>query len=98
MFHFIRPEIISYYFIKAYVDVSGMEKIGLGLPVITMHGGREVYIDNFKAIIDFNGNMARIATKCGTVLLMGEELQILYFTLDEIAIKGRITMVEFKEA
>lgn len=65
----------------------------LGLPVLTMIGGRELYVENFKSIVTYDAGMVKLLTKKGMITIHGQALEILFYDEDEIAIKGKITGV-----
>lgn len=67
----------------------------LGMPVVTVIGDYEVYVENFKSIIEYDCTILKLLTKKGILSIGGEGLEIEYYDEEEIAIKGRISKIEF---
>lgn len=67
----------------------------LGMPVVTAIGDYEVYVENFKSIVTYEGDTLKLLTKKGLLTICGESLEILYYDEEEIAVKGRINKIEF---
>lgn len=81
---------------KSIVDVLDVTKdAALGMPVITAVGNCQIYIENFKSIIEYECNIIKLLTKRGIISICGECLEILYYDEEEIAIKGRVQRIEF---
>ncbi len=66
----------------------------LGAAVITILGGREVCIENYRGIIEYTDTLVRVQTKEGQIRLTGRRLQIEYYTNDEMKITGAIHDLE----
>ncbi len=66
-----------------------------GAPIITAIGRNELYIENYKGILEYNSNSIRILTKIGRVNIEGKNLNIEYFTNDEMKIIGMIFSIDF---
>lgn len=67
----------------------------LGVPIVTMTGQIEVCIENYRGIIEYTDILVRIKTKIGQIKVMGQKLQIEYYTNDEMKVTGHITAVEY---
>ena len=67
----------------------------LGMPVVTAIGDYEVYVENFKSIIEYDCKVLKLLTKKGILVICGSGLEIVYYDEEEIAIKGRIEKIEF---
>lgn len=67
-----------------------------GAPVITATGRNEVRVENYKGIIEYNGNMIKVQTKLCKVCIEGKQLNILYFTEDEMRITGYIQAIYYQ--
>ncbi len=67
----------------------------LGMPIITAIGNCQIYIENFKSIMEYRCDLIKLLTKRGMVLVYGDCLEILYYDDEEISIKGRIKKIEF---
>ena len=78
-----------------FVDALDVTKDALlGMPVLTIVGNYEIYIENFRSIVEYECNYIKILTKKGTFQVQGQCLEILYYDEEEIAIKGRIEKIE----
>ena len=59
-----------------------------GAPIITATGRNEICLENYKGIIEFDGNVIKVQTKLCRICIEGKHLNILYFTEDEMRISG----------
>lgn len=75
--------------------VSMPKDVALGVPLITMTGGVELCIENYHGIIEYTEFLIRVGTKLGQIKVLGQRLQIEYYTNDEMKVTGRIKSVEF---
>ncbi len=66
-----------------------------GAPIITAIGRNEVCVENYKGILEYNSCFIKILTKIGSVMIVGKNLNISYFTNDEMKITGMIHTIEF---
>lgn len=67
----------------------------LGMPVVTVVGNSEAYVENFKSIVEYDCARVKLLTKKGLLSICGERLEILYYDEEEIAVRGKICNVEF---
>ena len=67
-----------------------------GAPIITATGRNEICLENYKGIIEYNGNLIKIQTKACKICIEGKELNILYFTEDEMRITGYIQAIYYQ--
>ncbi|WP_461816039.1 sporulation protein YqfC [Faecalimonas sp.] len=67
----------------------------LGVPIITMTGQLEVYVENYKGILEYTDTMIRIRSKIGQIKVIGKNMQIEYYTNDEMKIIGHIKTIEY---
>lgn len=65
--------------------------------IITLHGNKEIYIENFISIIELTLNMAKIKAKKEIITILGDKLIIEYLSKDDLKISGRINTVELLE-
>lgn len=47
--------------------------LAFGEPVVTFYGGREVQIENYRRILEYNACRLCVLTQYGRLLLVGEE-------------------------
>ena len=79
-------------------DASGMPKdVLLGVPLVTVTGQNEACIENYRGILEYTDKLIRIQTKLGKIHVIGRNLQIEFYTNDEMKIIGHITVIEFHE-
>lgn len=68
----------------------------LGAPIITATGRNEICLENYKGIIEYNGNLIKVQTKTCKICIEGERLNIDYFTNDEMKISGYINSIYYR--
>lgn len=79
-------------------DAAGMPKdVLLGVPLLTIAGQSEACIENYRGILEYTDKLIRIQTKLGKIHVIGRNLQIEFYTNDEMKIVGHITVIEFHE-
>lgn len=66
-----------------------------GAPIITATGRNELLIENYKGIIEYNGNIIKVQTKLCRIVIEGTNLNIIYFTNDEMRINGIIHSIQY---
>lgn len=66
--------------------------------IITIHGTKEIYIENFKSIISLTDTNVIIKAKSEIISIGGEMLQMEYFNKSDIKISGKIYTLSLKEA
>lgn len=67
----------------------------LGYPITSIMGKQEVCIENYRGILEYTQELVRLQSKIGQIKIIGTNLQIEYYTNDEMKIKGNIATVEF---
>ncbi|HHV10766.1 MAG TPA: sporulation protein [Clostridiales bacterium] len=67
-----------------------------GAPIITATGRNEICLENYKGIIEFNSDLLRVQTKLCRICIEGKNLNILYFTEDEMKITGYIHSISYQ--
>ena len=71
------------------------EDISDGLPIVTVTGKSEVYVENYRGIIEYSKNQIKIQTKCGRICITGEELEIAYYTNTDMKIIGKLETMKY---
>ncbi len=66
-----------------------------GAPIITAMGRSEVCIENYKGILEYNNALIKILTKIGSIHIEGKNLNIAYFTNEEMKITGMIHNIKY---
>ena len=69
---------------------------GSGEPVVTFYGGREVQIENYRRILEYNACRLCVLTQYGRLLLVGEGIRIVSYSGEEMRVEGRIDQVTFQ--
>ncbi len=67
-----------------------------GLPVISMLGDCEVFIENYRGILEYSSEYLKVSTKIGNIRVSGSNLVIYHMNQDEILLRGRIGKVSLK--
>ena len=79
-------------------DAAGMPKdVLLGVPILSIAGQSEACIENYRGILEYTDKLIRIQTKLGKIHVIGKNLQIEFYTNDEMKIVGHIAVIEFHE-
>lgn len=77
-------------------DASSVPKdVLLGVPIVTITGQLEANVENYRGIIEYTDLLVRIKSKSGQIKIIGKNLQIAYYTNDEMKITGHIEKVEY---
>ena len=77
-------------------EAANMPKdVVLGVPIVTLTGQIEVSVENYRGIIEYTEVLIRIKTKHGQIKITGKNLQIAFYTHDEMKITGRVEAVEY---
>lgn len=66
-----------------------------GAPILMATGKNQICIENYKGIIEYNGNLIRVQTKICKISIEGKNLNIDYFTEDEMRISGMIQSIKY---
>ncbi|NLK99546.1 MAG: sporulation protein [Clostridiales bacterium] len=67
-----------------------------GAPIITATGRNEICLENYKSIIEYNDSLLRVQAKACKICIEGKELNILYFTEDEMKVTGFIKTIHYE--
>lgn len=77
-------------------EASEMPKdVVLGMPVLTVTGQLEMSLENYRGILEYTEALVRIQTKIGQIRITGKNLQVAYYTNDEMKVTGRIESIEY---
>ena len=63
---------------------------------ISMAGNSEIYIENYRGIVEYKKDIIRISIKDGVLCISGSDLAIQSIRVTDIFISGYIETVEFK--
>ena len=67
----------------------------LDVPIISMIGNREIVIENFISIIQYEEEIIRLKTSCGELSILGKRLEAKSMDSEQIRIKGLIEGVNY---
>jgi len=62
---------------------------------ITIMGNREVYIENYKGLLEYSGNSIILQAKSCKIQIEGKSLNIDYYTNEDMKISGRLTSIKY---
>ena len=65
-----------------------------GSMILTLQGSRELLVENYQGILQFDQHLLSLKSKREQLLIYGEELSIHYYTREELTVRGRIHRVE----
>lgn len=68
----------------------------LGEPMLTITGRREIYISNYKGILEYGDSFLRIQTKTCRIIISGARLAVDYYTSEEMKITGFIDCIQYE--
>ena len=66
------------------------EDISDGLPIVTVTGQCEVYVENYRGIIEYENNCIKLQTKVCRICITGQNLEIVYYTNTDMKITGQL--------
>jgi sporulation protein YqfC len=73
------------------------KEILLDLPKISIVGNQQIFIENYKGIVEYDSEKIRINCTKGLIKIFGNNLEINTVTSEEVYITGRISNIEFSE-
>ena len=92
-----KSEAIILYPIKTKIaeKLNIPEDISNGLPIVTVMGKCEVYVENYKGIIVYEKNCIKIQTKNCRITFTGKNLEIVYYTNVDMKITGELESIGY---
>ena len=70
-------------------EMAGIPKdVSMGMSIIRIIGHQELYIENYRGILEYTDTCLRILTKMGQINISGSKLEIVYYSNDEMKIIG----------
>ena len=70
----------------------------LDRPKLTLIGNRDMMIENYKSVLEYDTGILRINTGTGVIRITGSDLSIREITSDDIVVSGMVRSVEFVDA
>jgi len=81
---------------ELFVDSLQLPKdVCMGALKVTMTGNSEVWIENYKGILEYTGQTILLQAKTCQVCFEGSRLSIDYYTNEDMKISGSITCVRY---
>ena len=78
-------------------EIAGLPKdVSMGMSIIRIIGQHELYIENYRGILEYTDKSLRILTKSGQIAIVGCKLEIVYYTNDEMKISGIFDSIYLK--
>ncbi len=71
------------------------KEVLLGASVLHVTGQYEIYIENYKNIIEYTDTLIKLQGKTCKMYITGKNLHIEYFNNEDMKIKGRFKNIEF---
>lgn len=66
-----------------------------GAVIVTATGDREIYVENYKGILEYSNEKIKLQTKTCYLTIAGKNLVISYYTNDEMKITGFIQSIRY---
>lgn len=67
------------------------------IPKITVTGFDEIFIENFKGILEYEDFFARISTSIGNININGFNLKLNQMTDNDVLVSGKIENIDFEK-
>lgn len=67
----------------------------MGLPIISMEGNRSMCVMNHRGLVCYKNDKIIVATRSGSIQIIGRELNIPEFTGDVVEIRGYLEGIVF---
>lgn len=82
---------------ETVADSFGLPKdVIMNMPKLSIGGNREIYIENYKGILEYTDEEIRLSTTIGVVHILGKDLKISRIRLTDIFISGYFRLVEYE--
>ncbi|MDE5909263.1 MAG: YabP/YqfC family sporulation protein [Lachnospiraceae bacterium] len=67
----------------------------LGASIVTLTGNTEVFVENYKGIIEYTSQMILLQGKTCKIEICGRRLNIVYYTNEDMKINGCVEAVRY---
>lgn len=67
----------------------------LGASIVTLTGNTEVFVENYKGIIEYTSRIILLQGKTCKIEICGRRLNIVYYTNEDMKISGYIDMIRY---
>lgn len=73
------------------------KELVLDVPRITLIGNKQLILENYKGIIEYEDSRIRVKTSEGLIKLEGISMIIKEITSEDIMVKGEIKIIQFEQ-
>lgn len=81
---------------ESFVDKTKLPKdVVLGASLLHVTGHYGLIIENYKCIVEYTDKLLIVKTKHGRISIEGENLDIEYYTNEDMKIKGKLKNICF---
>ncbi len=82
---------------ETVADAWGLPKdVMMNMPKLSVGGNREIYIENYKSVLEYTSEEIRLATTIGVVRIFGKELKIDRIRQNDVFVSGYFRGVEYE--
>ena len=67
----------------------------LGASIVTVTGNSEAFVENYRGIIEYNGEVILLQGKTCKIEIIGKRLSIVYYTNEDMKISGQIEQIRY---
>lgn len=67
----------------------------LGASIVTITGNQDVFVENYRGIIEYTDCQILLQGKNGKIQICGKRLRIIYYTNEDMKINGWIESVKY---
>jgi len=67
----------------------------LGASIVTITGNSEVFVENYRGILEYSRETILLQGKTCKIELTGKKLNIVYYTNEDMKISGRISAIRY---
>lgn len=67
----------------------------LGASIVTITGNTEIFVENYKGIIEYTSQMILLQGKTCKIEICGKRLNIVYYTNEDMKINGYVDAVRY---
>ncbi|MDP4092653.1 MAG: sporulation protein YqfC [Bacillota bacterium] len=71
------------------------KEVMLDVPKITMIGYRNIIVENYKALVEYENGRIKLNTSIGIIKIIGNALVIKAITSEDVLLEGEIDSLEF---
>lgn len=67
----------------------------LGASILTVTGNSDIFVENYKGIIEYSGEIILLQGKTCKIEILGKRLNIVYYTNEDMKISGCIENIRY---